>query len=892
MVVDSVTPDLEVLSEYIDFSIPEPVEGDSVSISATVYNIGAADVGNVLVYIDIDNNRVGDSIVISYIPSTGNNYRTAMTTHPWIASSQPTNSHICRVTVDPHSSISESVEDNNEATRAIVVGDPAYTCYDSDTDGYGDPGHPDNDCPDDNCPLVFNPGQEDCDTDGVGDSCDNCVFIYNPDQEDADVDGIGDSCDPSPACIVSLDYVDGLNVQGGVKTDQSIYFHMRLQNNDVANSGIINGYSLYSVSGAQWGEVIDPGDTLPDGSPGHHHTWAAWSPDIDDSVFEQRFVNGLSCNGMGADTIGLMAFRLGSGSGLVADYDDVPYTIEIGPIDSTSIGGQLCMDSAFYPPSGVWKWAGPTQYPDWGGPYCWTIGCEGDADCDGVADEIDNCPLVFNPGQEDCDTDGVGDSCDNCVFIYNPDQADSNANDVGDACEYFGPVWHVDTAGNDSTGTGSPDYPFARIQRGVDESGNGDTVLVHEGQYGRFSFDHKGIIVASEYILDSDASHVLGTIIGTITDANTPVLGATDTDSVVRFVNGGKSSSELRGFTLRGGTYTSFAPITHSALFHVNFSGVGFTIDSSSLQACSIWVGNDHTPWLNLNGDTLVESFVGVATEGSGNFSQCVFIDSDIGASKSYLTIEGCFIDGRMELAGTSWGSDLHMRTSLITGEIEMTAITGSYLNVDSSTILGGIRSTVWEPDYYHLTPIELNECIVAVDSGPVISDSLGVTIDTVILKNCDLYSFGGGEWLDSDSCGLDTSCVLFLDPRFCDTAAGNYYLADNSPCAPDNNPCSTLIGAYGVGCTCCDLRGDVDHNSANPVDIADLVYLVDCMFTGGPEPPCWHEGDINGSGMPPIDIADLVYMVEYMFTGGEPPPACPEIGRGPLWKLNSSSFH
>ncbi len=96
-----------------------------------------------------------------------------------------------------------------------------YICVDSDGDGYGDPDHPENTCPDDNCPTIYNPDQADADDDEIGDVCDNCTdtdgdgygnpgfpentcdddncpFAYNPDQEDTDSDGAGDSCDICP----------------------------------------------------------------------------------------------------------------------------------------------------------------------------------------------------------------------------------------------------------------------------------------------------------------------------------------------------------------------------------------------------------------------------------------------------------------------------------------------------------------------------------------------------------------------------------------------------------------------------------------------------------------------------------------------------------------------
>ena len=79
-----------------------------------------------------------------------------------------------------------------------------------------------------------------------------------------------------------------------------------------------------------------------------------------------------------------------------------------------------------------------------------------DTDGDGLADDEDNCPTVYNPGQGDLDFDGIGDYCDpdadddgisneedNCIMTANPDQADFDGDGWGDACTV---VHCVDTA--------------------------------------------------------------------------------------------------------------------------------------------------------------------------------------------------------------------------------------------------------------------------------------------------------------------------------------------------------------------------------------------------------------------------------------------------------------
>jgi hypothetical protein len=75
---------------------------------------------------------------------------------------------------------------------------------------------------------------------------------------------------------------------------------------------------------------------------------------------------------------------------------------------------------------------------------------------------------------------------------------------------------------------------------------------------------------------------------------------------------------------------------------------------------------------------------------------------------------------------------------------------------------------------------------------------------------------------------------------------------------------------------SCCVLRGDVNYDGADLVDIADLLYLIDFMFSEGPAPVCFDAADINGSGSKPLDISDLMWLINFMFQNGPPPVPCP----------------
>jgi len=111
----------------------------------------------------------------------------------------------------------------------------------------------------------------------------------------------------------------------------------------------------------------------------------------------------------------------------------------------------------------------------------------GDSDSDGVLDENDNCPDVFNPSQEDSDGDLIGDACDssndidgdgvsddmdNCLEIANPGQEDTDGDGEGDACDT-----DIDGDGISDDMDNCPDV-FNPSQEDSDGDGEGDVCEV------------------------------------------------------------------------------------------------------------------------------------------------------------------------------------------------------------------------------------------------------------------------------------------------------------------------------------------------------------------------------------------------------------------------------
>ncbi len=173
---------------------------------------------------------------------------------------------------------------------------------------------------------------------------------------------------------ISLDSVAGLYGPTSLNTNQQLTFYLRLTNNGTyPMKGITNGFQVYSPNGATWDTTVGDNELGTIGSSDFDLVWS---------------VNKFGLTGSGADTLGFGGATM-SATGLPASFDDTAYTISIGPINSLDHGKTICLDSAYYPPSGLWLWDGGMvdsmligdRLPTWDGPHCFTVLDSNGAQC-------------------------------------------------------------------------------------------------------------------------------------------------------------------------------------------------------------------------------------------------------------------------------------------------------------------------------------------------------------------------------------------------------------------------------------------------------------------------------------------------------------------------------
>lgn len=422
-------------------------------------------------------------------------------------------------------------------------------------------------------------------------------------------------------------------------------------------------------------------------------------------------------------------------------------------------------------------------------------------------------------------------------------------------------IW-VSNVGNDVSGNGSHNKPYKTIGFGVAEAISGDTVLVRSGTYTGddntdVSPEGKAIVIRSEY---GPAS--------TIIDCG----HASQTRGFV-FQNGESNSTKLIGFTIRNGNACYYPVYSGGALF----IGSSPVVQNCVFESCKALVGGaiqifnpSSLASPIIKGCTFsFDSTIGTGSGGAINcalnaepeIENCIFKSNFSDYHGGAIAITNGSIDNCLFISNYTdgWG------TIYTEGIVEVSYCTFS----KNGALLGGGSLAV----FGEASNVTISNCLMAFNltTGIVCGESA----EPLFLCNNFYKNIGGNFQGDCDSASFDPAEIVFEDPLFCNIENDIYTISSMSPCNSDSSLCGLLIGCYESECDrCCNHSGDINNSGVGP-DISDLVYMVNYMFSGGPEPPCMTEADTNSSGAGP-DISDLVYLVQYMFSGGAE-PMCPE---------------
>ena len=405
---------------------------------------------------------------------------------------------------------------------------------------------------------------------------------------------------------------------------------------------------------------------------------------------------------------------------------------------------------------------------------------------------------------------------------------------------HTGQLWHVSISGSDSN-DGSSQNPFASIQHAIDQSANGDTILVQPGTYlENINYNGKKIVMGSLYLTTSDKSHISSTII----DGN-------QNGSVVTFESGEDETVVLSGFTITNGSGTDIES-------NNVFRGGGILIMSSSPTINRLLITNN-----NVNG-------FGGGINVSGYNSYPKIDHSVIKQNNGGYTGGGISIDPRAEEYVSDIVSEAIIINCLIHDNISSQYGAGIAISpmakaniinttiVNNNLIPGSIPLTggVFANGYSQFI---INSCILYGNTGYQLGIFGSESEGTISYSDIE----EGQSGVTDNGSGNSTPNILNwlegnidADPLFFDQANGVYSLTKDSPCIDAGDPNSPLdpdgtiadMGAYFY-----------NQNPPTADFIADntkgscpfTVNFTDLSLRGTPEWPIDHYyWDFDGDGI------------------------------------------
>jgi len=332
-----------------------------------------------------------------------------------------------------------------------------------------------------------------------------------------------------------------------------------------------------------------------------------------------------------------------------------------------------------------------------------------------------------------------------CINAGHPDSTDSDGTrtDMGAypyLNSYSGPNWYVTTTGNDTSGTGSVDNPFASIQAGINFASDGDSVSVSSGTYsGTINFLGKDIKVFS------------------VEGSDVTILDGEGAFNIVTFANGETRAAVLDGFTIQNGRSDWAAYHTEGGIY---ITGSSPTIKNCIIQDCEqYYYGSAIGIWNN--SDPLLDGLIIRNNLGYHGGGLAIL-------NNSTATLQNSLIYNN-HATGTGGG----IYSDLVTTSMQIINCT------IVSNVSDGLYNQFWGGGVYAWkdSTVEIVNSIFWDNLPNQIQD------ENDLLTSVKYSNIQGGY---SGTGNID------INPQFVDTTNNNYALLASSPCINAGHPDST----------------------------------------------------------------------------------------------------
>ena len=423
--------------------------------------------------------------------------------------------------------------------------------------------------------------------------------------------------------------------------------------------------------------------------------------------------------------------------------------------------------------------------------------------------------------------------------------------------EYRGKLWHVTPDGNDLLGDGTDHSPFRTIQKGIDCTQTGDTVLVEKGLYRqKIGIENKnGIVVTSRYPMEPDENFIKSTIIEAPHGGWVVTIGRSE-------------QVTLQGFTIREGKGTDNS-LGGGIYCYNSTPGIYDNIITRNENRSGYGAGiycYDSRPDIQRN-----QIMYNRNLDGHGAGIYCYDSDPDI---------EQNVIHGNRSSGG---GSAIHLLESK-QARIMHNLI---YDNKSASTILLYHQGTEGNFQIVNNTISGNHGDAIKYFGGTydfqnnIIDQNEGYgifTLDgTAQLAYNDVWANMKGKdttnYFGFSDEMIQNNGNLSRDPCFGNPFHGNYRLSFDSPCIDAGDP-STSEGAGRVDMGALEYEhpqivcGDVNRDGM--IDYGDINFLSIYIFKRGTPPSPLETGDVDCDGK--VDQLDLAYLYEFLYLYGPKP--------------------